>query len=381
MITTPSEESPAIVSQDTSHIELGYTVVPLREEAIVERLTTKVVKINDQNHVARELAWERARCDPQTKWGVTILSSPSMPLALSCNYGRTLFARRFDNYNDSELLSRWAGEGYKFNRPVGIDEIVENSGIRLEVSSMLRAEDLSIGWWVDGTRCVTEFTKLGLGVGVQGGNGLMMHIVWKRLSQRIRIPIMMVPVENVTLNLCMLAAALPWTLYSLYEYGIRRPRQRRRWLKHARNERRRLERLVAGKREEALRAVQLMKEMVRRRQEREQDRDGLVILSAEYGYIPPAEPRRGRLSSTSGAYDERNPITINVTVPVAALVDQGQLNISAKISKWRLIGFWDPAPLRPKTLRVRYKFQGQEHFVQVGDKESLNCPMRAHLVE
>ncbi|KAI5301456.1 hypothetical protein KEM55_001719 [Ascosphaera atra] len=71
---------------------------------------------------------------------------------------------------------------------------------------------------------------------------------------------------------------------------------------------------------------------------------------------------------------------IDVTTAVGALVEQGQLNISAKVMKWQLIGFWDPAPLRTKVLRVRYKFKGEEHFVEVKDSEPLSCPMRAHLV-
>ncbi|KAI5305229.1 hypothetical protein KEM56_004961 [Ascosphaera pollenicola] len=378
LITTPSEDSPIIVSHDSSHIELGYTVVPLNKEILVERHTAKHVKADVEDYEARELAWEKARCDPQETWGVMVHSSPNTPLALTCNYARTLFAQRFEPGGD-RVLSEWTGEGYKPNRPIGMNDVVEGSGIRLEISSMLRAEDLSVGWWIDGTRRITEFTKLGLGVGLQGGNGLMMHIVWKRLSQRIRVPIILVPVQNVTFNLCMLAAALPWTVYTLYEYGVRRPRQRKRWLKHARNERRRLERLVAGKREEALRAIQLMKDQVLRRQEKEQSRDGLVILSAEYGYIPPARSLKSSRTASAVAHDSRDPMTIDVTIPVAALVDQGQLNISDKVVKWQLIGFWDPAPLRPKTLCVRYLFQGQEHVVQVGDNEPLSCPMRTHL--
>ena len=34
----------------------------------------------------------------------------------------------------------------------------------------------------------------------------------------------------------------------------------------------------------------------------------------------------------------------------------------------------------PKRLRVWYTFQGREHFVDVGDKEGVACPMRTHLV-
>lgn len=44
------------------------------------------------------------------------------------------------------------------------------------------------------------------------------------------------------------------------------------------------------------------------------------------------------------------------------------------------MGFHDPAPLLPKRLKVWYNFQGQEHFVELGDKEGVACPLRAHVI-
>jgi DnaJ family protein C protein 11 len=43
------------------------------------------------------------------------------------------------------------------------------------------------------------------------------------------------------------------------------------------------------------------------------------------------------------------------------------------------MGFYDPAPLLPKRLKIWYTFQGRDHFVEVGDKERVACPMRTHL--
>lgn len=44
----------------------------------------------------------------------------------------------------------------------------------------------------------------------------------------------------------------------------------------------------------------------------------------------------------------------------------------------QILGFYDPAPLKSKVLRVRYLFAGQEHFVEVNDNESLVCPKDSH---
>ena len=46
----------------------------------------------------------------------------------------------------------------------------------------------------------------------------------------------------------------------------------------------------------------------------------------------------------------------------------------------RIIGFYDPAPLKPKKLRIRYLFAAKEHFMEAGDNEDIVCPKRDHEV-
>lgn len=77
-----------------------------------------------------------------------------------------------------------------------------------------------------------------------------------------------------------------------------------------------LKKQVPRKRAESLQAIELMTYQVRRRQEKEKAHGGLVITKAEYGYIP-TESKKSRSRAESQVID--------VTVPVAALVDQGQL--------------------------------------------------------
>ena len=78
-----------------------------------------------------------------------------------------------------------------------------------------------------------------------------------------------------------------------------------------------LKKLIPKKRAESKQAIQLMAEQVARRQTREQKQDGLVITKAEYGYVPSENKKL-----QSKFPDAR---LIDVTLPVAALVDRSQL--------------------------------------------------------
>ena len=88
-----------------------------------------------------------------------------------------------------------------------------------------------------------------------------------------------------------------------------------------------LNKLVPKKRAESEQAIEMMAEQVQRRQAREESHDGLVITKAEYGYYP-SQSKKPKTGFTE-------PRVIDVTIPVAALVDRGQLVISKKMVKVR----------------------------------------------
>lgn len=144
------------------------------------------------------------------------------------------------------------------------------------------------------------------------------------------------------------------------------------------------------RRAESQQAIELMSEQVQRRQAKEAAQDGLVITKAEYGYWAPADKKlKGDAAESK---------IIDVTIPVAALVDRSQLiiprdttkvnrNLYSNYSKWQvltfpkfqILGFYDPAPLLPKKLKIWYKFGGKDHFVEADDSEGITAPMRSHL--
>ncbi|KAJ5517884.1 Heat shock protein DnaJ N-terminal [Penicillium expansum] len=236
--------------------------------------------------------------------------------------------------------------------------------VRLEISSVL-GTDMSLNWTIKGVRRVGEYTRVGLGIGI-ADKGIMMTVSWSRLGQTITLPINVCPANEATSGAAALTAIFPWLAYCAIEFGYIRPRDRKLRRQAAARRHRELEKLIPKKREESLQAIDLMTDQVQRRQAREEAQDGLVILKAEYGYIPPVtkKPKNGFAE----------PRVIDVTIPVAALVNRGQLVIPGKSIKFQILGFHDPAPLLSKRLKIWYRFQGRDHFVEAGDKEDIACP-------
>nr|KAJ3422411.1 hypothetical protein HK105_008188 [Polyrhizophydium stewartii] len=154
---------------------------------------------------------------------------------------------------------------------------------------------------------------------------------------------------------------------------------------------------------DALQAIELMRESVARRVEIEESRNGLVVIQALYGKLPPSELTAVRALSPQGIKDMAAAIRkqiksvltpgsrttldqaaasvdyIDVTIAIQSFVQSGQLHISGSHSKSNLIGFWDPCLGERKRLRITYQFQGRIHQVEVDDKAPVAAPLRAHL--
>ncbi|XP_050737398.1 dnaJ homolog subfamily C member 11-like [Eriocheir sinensis] len=124
------------------------------------------------------------------------------------------------------------------------------------------------------------------------------------------------------------------------------------------------------KRREAMAAVELMRETVRRIVEQEEARKGLVILQASYGQLV-----------VEGKDDlALSPEVVDVTIPLQCLVKDSKL-ILQEASKCSLPGFYDPCPGEDKNLRVRYLFHAVTHEVTIADTESLRIPKQSHRLE
>lgn len=237
----------------------------------------------------------------------TLLQVTPGGCAFAVKYARNLFSGK---PTDDPVKSEWSGEGYFPMR-----KMEQARAVRLEVSTTV-TPDLAIQWTVQGTRRVGEFTKIGLGMGI-APQGILATISWSRLGQQIKVPVLICAANEANHDATVLATVVPWLAYCAIEFGYIRPRDRKKRRQAAALRHNELKKLIPKKRAESEEAIQLMAEQVTRRQIREEQQGGLVITKAEYGYVP-AENKKLQ----SKFPDAR---LIDVTMPVAALVDRSQL--------------------------------------------------------
>jgi DnaJ family protein C protein 11 len=302
-------------ANDVGHLQIGLVSTPEAPEfddGDDEDEATGDFDDHEHHHSSKKQ--KRQSNKSSEAWETHLQVSPGGG-ALVLKYSRNLFSGQ---PADDPVKTEWSSEGY-FPMP----SMDEARAIRLEVSSVV-SSDLSLSWTVKGIRRVSEYTRMGLGMGI-AEKGIMMTITWRRLGQNIDIPINICPANEATNGAAALTAIFPWLAYCAIEFGYIRPRDRKNRRKAAARRHRELKKLIPKKREESLQAIELMTDQVQRRQAREEAHDGLVILKAEYGYIPPTKKK------AKDGFTE--PRLIDVTIPVAALVNRGQLVISKKSIK------------------------------------------------
>lgn len=263
----------------------------------------------EQNDEMHELSEKQREIDHAAEqWQAQIQASPESG-AFSFTYSRNIFSGKPSN---DPVRAEWSAEGY-YPMPT----MDEPRAVRLEISAAVGL-DLSIAWSVMGVRRVGEFTRMGLGVGL-ADSGLVFTVSWRRLGQRITIPINICPANKANHDAAALTAIFSWMTYCAIEFGYIRPRDRKQRRQAAARRHHELKKLVPKRRAESMQAIELMADQVQRRQAREEAQDGLVITKAEYGYIPPTnkKPKNGFAE----------PRVADVTIPAASLVDRGQLVI------------------------------------------------------
>ncbi|KAJ5223684.1 hypothetical protein N7468_008226 [Penicillium chermesinum] len=354
----PTEQSLFEIESEPSNFQIGLIALPPNPK--------KVIEIEEDADADGEEEAHGKVADAKTdntavSWRTFMTVSPG-GAALVLSYSRNIFSGIAAN---DPVRSEWSSEGY-----YPMPKMEGPRALRLEVSGVL-GMDASLTWSVKATRRVSEFTKVGLGVGL-AGNGVVMTVHWNRLGQNLTLPITVCSPKEANHDAALLAGLIPMALYGIIEFVYIRPRDRRKRREQLARRHNALKKLIPKKREESLQDIELLRDQVLRRQAREESQNGLVIRKAEYGYIPPKKSKTLKPQLAE-------PRVIDVTIPVANLVDHGQLNIRANTVKFNILGFYDPAPLLPKRLKIWYTYQGREHFVDAGEKEDIACPLRAHI--
>ncbi|KAE8411729.1 hypothetical protein BDV36DRAFT_288464 [Aspergillus pseudocaelatus] len=257
---------------------------------------------------------QRAEDKVGEAWQLGFSVSPEAS-GLQLSYARNLFSGTAAN---DPMRSEWSSEGHYALPPAN-----EPRSVRVEVASTVNM-DLSLSWKIEGSRQVGELTRMGLGVGIEGPHGLVMTVSWSRLGQKIKLPIAVCPVNMVNADAAALAVIFPWVAYCAWEFGFIRPRERKNRRRVIARRQKELKKLVPIKRAESLQATELMTEQIRRKQAKEERQDGLVITKAEYGHYP---------SKKKGNGIDKEYEVVDVTIPVAGLVDRSQLVIPKNMVK------------------------------------------------
>lgn len=302
-----------------SKFELGFLSLPEKSARSREPDDDDEEEDEDEDEEYQEIRRKKRQASKAREvFQFGIEASPAGG-SLSFNYSRNIFSGK---PADEPVRSEWSSEAHY---PVPPES--EPRSVRLEIATTIGL-DLSLGWSISGVRQVGEFTRMGLGVGVEGERGLAMTISWRRLGQKINVPIAVCPFEAVNADVAALVVIFPWVAYCAVEFGFLRPRERKRRRLAIARRRKELKKLIPKKRAESLQTIELMTEQVRRRQSKEEAQGGLVITKAEYGYIPPLNRENKDVNTKAKVID--------VTIPVAALVDRSQLVIPRENVKVRL---------------------------------------------
>lgn len=300
---------------ELSTLQVGFLALPKQPQNVIE-----IDEDNGADNEAelRQMQQTQKAIDRAAESWQTYVSVTPQGGGLGLTYSRNLFSGK---PADDPVKTEWSSEGY-----FPMAKMEEARAVRLEVTTILGA-DMSISWSVKGTRRVGEYTKVGLGVGI-AQQGIVMTVSWNRLGQGINLPIVLCPASEANHDAAALATIFPWLAYCAVEFGYIRPRNRKKRRQAAARRHKELEKLIPKKREESEQAIELMLDQVQRRQAREEAQGGMVIRKAEYGYIPPKNKK------AKNGFTE--PRVIDVTVPVAALVDRSQLVLPQNTVKVRL---------------------------------------------
>lgn len=296
-----------IALQDVSSLQIGVISTP--------KSTGQVVDIDDdeddeeeEDDVPKLLKGRKSFDRLAEAWQAFVQVSPGGG-AFRLTYALDVFSGTPAN---DPVRTEWSNDGY-----APMPKMEGPRAVRVEISSLL-GFDGSLGWSVKGTRRVGEYTRMGVGVGYSE-SGITMTVSWKRLGQGITIPIALCPPDESTHDAALLATLLPWLAYGALEYAYIRPRDRKRRRQAAARRHRELMAQVPEKRDESVQAILMMTADVMQQQEEEEKRFGLVIVKAEYGYFPSEtkKPKHGL----------KEPRVVDVTIPVAGRVHDGQLVI------------------------------------------------------
>jgi DnaJ family protein C protein 11 len=235
------------------------------------------------------------------------------------------------------------------------------------------------------TKRITKLSKITMGVEVATSIGVTFRLGFRRLGRQLVIPILLS--DEIRTDIIAGAFLIPMFGTALIDTLYLEPRKKAAYKKRLEELRETNSLVLHQRRQEAEEAIQLMQASVIKKLDQEIEKNGLVIVEAIYGILPPSKtrPRSESITQSLSQFSQLlGPTTsskfLNVTIPIQNLVSNSQLFISGGFSKSNMIGFYDPCLGEKKRLRIKYRFQEKMHWVEVGDRETLALPLREHQI-
>ncbi|TDL24635.1 DnaJ-domain-containing protein [Rickenella mellea] len=196
--------------------------------------------------------------------------------------------------------------------------------------------------------------------------GVSLRLRLSHLGQSILLPIGISNQYNP--QMALLGTVIPTVAFLLADHFILKPKRIESRLARRRAVRQEFKDQISEKKRQAEESNLLLRDVAKRHTQAERDGDGLVILHAVY---VPVEARDQPVLGLS----------VDVTIPLQALVHNAQLYIPGNRPKYGLPGFYDPLPEFHKKLQIRYEFRGRSHYAEVADLAPVVLPLQDHLVE
>lgn len=227
------------------------------------------------------------------------------------------------------------------------------SGIKLKIGGSATTSGMAMN--IGATRKITANATIGANI-TANSQSLIVRLSCSRLGQNFRIPIWIG--DGLELDSILYGVLLPLGGLIIYEYAVVQPRQRKRKSARLLRKKEHAKELLEERENSARESVEVMSDAITRKQQSAKTQGGLYIHNATYG----TESQR-----------------IDVTIALAAQINENQLVLSRNLRKSNMLGFWDPAFGEKKTLRVEYLFGNQRHHVEIDDKDGLALPSHSHI--
>jgi len=225
---------------------------------------------------------------------------------------------------------------------------------------------------------ITEHSSLGATVEVGYPVGVTVRILLKRDSQTYLFPFHLS--DDIILQPIFYGTFVPLLCWFTAKKLILEPREARA------KEKERLKRMeanrekVAEAKREALATCNLMTERYRRILREEEEKGGLVLITALYGILA---NDKGEMKKEVKNFDPKEPALsdsyVDISLPVQYCVEDSRL-ILWEGGKDSLPGVWDPVPGEVKYILIKYKYQNTLHQVFQPEQEEIRLPKNSHRI-